>query len=104
MNFNINEENKRKLPPRCSACPKHSNVCDRIDERRPYNKNSTTHQVGDTLCWCCEYACNTTNDCPWMTSLKPVPEWTAIRHGDSYMVIDCPMFKRDVSMLRDKTR
>lgn len=104
MNFNINEENKRKLPPRCSACPKHSNICDSIDKLKPYNKNSTTHQVGDTLCWCCEYACNTTNDCPWMTSLKPVPEWTAIQHSDSYTVIDCPMFKRDVSMLRDKTR
>lgn len=103
MNFNNNEENKNKLPPRCSTCPKHCETCDRIKEQKP-NKNGTQHQMDDTLCWCCEYACSTSNDCSWMTSLKPVPEWTVIKHGDSYKVIDCPMFKRDVNMIRDKTR
>lgn len=105
MNFNTIEENKNKikLSPRCSKCPKHCDTCDRIREQNS-NKHGESHQMDDTLCWCCEYACSTTNDCPWMTSLKPVPEWTAIKHGDSYKVIDCPMFKRDVNMLRDKTR
>lgn len=103
MNFNIKEEDKKKLCKRCSACPKHSDICDRIEEQKPYNKNSTAHHEGDTLCWCCGYGSSTTNDCPWMSSLIPVPEWTAIQHGDSFCVIDCPLFKRDVNMLRDKT-
>lgn len=60
-----------------------------------------------TLCWDCERACG---GCSWSQSLKPVHGWTATklqmktrtewngqpgRDVASYIVHDCPQFKRD---------
>lgn len=53
-----------------------------------------------SLCWDCQNACS---GCDWSRSLEPIPGWTAtptvINHQsgpeDSYIVWDCPMFKRD---------
>jgi len=58
-----------------------------------------------TLCWDCENACG---GCSWSDHWKhtPVEGWTAKRtrlrmdkddYGDSYIVIECPEFKRDRS-------
>ena len=56
--------------------------------------------VQNTCCWDCANATNPNNVCSWAWSLKPVEGWTAkptTREGGykSYLVIECPLFKRD---------
>ena len=55
-----------------------------------------------TKCWDCAKA--TTNECSWSDRLEPVDGWTAIPTlksqfrmdpFQSFLVIDCPEFKRD---------
>lgn len=52
-----------------------------------------------TLCWDCRRSVKKT--CPWSCWFRPVPGWDAepvqIKGcpGISYLVKDCPMFKRD---------
>ena len=62
-------------------------------------KNSTG--VPKSLCWDCA---NSTNSevCPWARELTPVKGWDAkpyrlggVAPMDSYIVSDCPLFKRD---------
>lgn len=49
-----------------------------------------------TLCWDCANACC---GCTWSQSLRPVKGWKAIQvHNNaftSYIVQECPEFKRD---------
>lgn len=52
-----------------------------------------------TLCWECERA---TGGCPWSDRLLPIEGWKAIRVKatstrpySTYLVIECPGFKRD---------
>ena len=54
-----------------------------------------------TLCWNCAKA---VGYCPWSQDLEPIPGWTAFptqkqthgnTHSSSYLVIECPLFKRD---------
>jgi hypothetical protein len=50
-----------------------------------------------TKCWDCVKA--TTGECCWSAKQEPVDGWCAIkteqRFGESYIVIDCPQFRRD---------
>ena len=49
-----------------------------------------------TLCWNCA---NATGNCSWSENLIPVNGWKAIYvekdKADSYIVLECPEFKRD---------
>ena len=53
-----------------------------------------------TLCWDCA---NATGKCSWSSDLKPVKGWTAVPtkkyvyggYMESYLVSECPQFKRD---------
>ena len=52
-----------------------------------------------SLCWDCERA---TGGCPWSDRLRPVKGWTATflektttRPYSTYLVHECPGFKRD---------
>ena len=58
-----------------------------------------------TLCWECK---NATGGCSWSADLKPVNRWCAIKtrlkmhnksgenvNQTSYIVVNCPEFKRD---------
>lgn len=64
-----------------------------------------------TKCWNCK---NSTGHCPWSKELKPVEGWTTIPtqiynstknseqyYYPSYIVIDCPMFKKDKLTIKD---
>lgn len=64
-------------------------------------KNTMRNGSVYSLCWDCKLA--TDNRCPWVDKGDPVPGWDAVKvrvnrawkpYG-SYMVNDCPMFKRD---------
>lgn len=57
---------------------------------------------GETLCWDCQ---KNTGSCPWSSSFTPVEGWRAIptkintyqkfNEGiDSYLVLECPQFKK----------
>lgn len=61
-----------------------------------------------TLCWDCAHATDmderAENYCEWAVYLKPVPGWTAHKtvkkegtddEMHSYIVMECPKFKRD---------
>jgi hypothetical protein len=50
-----------------------------------------------TLCWDCAKA---TGGCRWSDQFQPIEGWTAVptltdKLYESYIVIDCPEFKRD---------
>ena len=53
-------------------------------------------QKQPTLCWECAKA---TGGCQWSDRLQPVDGWEAIQThnqtGSSYIVTNCPLFKRD---------
>ena len=63
------------------------------------NKSGKNFDGRQTLCWDCRN-CTKPEICPWVRDYTPVPGWearkTEIRTlGESYLVIDCPLFKRD---------
>ena len=61
------------------------------------NKHGKNHSGKQTLCWDCKN-CTNPEVCPWVRDYTPVPGWKAkpniLRDYDSYLVIECPLFKR----------
>ena len=59
----------------------------------------------NTICWnCINAVADEKHGCSWSRDLEPIDGWTAIKKdrekykyeymkGDSYTVIDCPMYK-----------
>ena len=61
------------------------------------NKHGKNNGSKQTLCWDCKN-CTSPDVCPWVRDFTPVPGWKAklnsFREYDSYLVIECPLFKR----------
>ena len=92
---------------KCRHCPRWTEECDDIMAKRGLKYN--THMLGETLCWCCANAVPKVNKlgeldgCEWSLYRQPVPGWDAekmrlseqeISDIITYLVNDCPKFKR----------
>ena len=62
-----------------------------IKRRRQLNRQ-------ETICWECAHSLPRPEQgigCEWFCVDKPVPGWTAVKTGTSYIVRKCPKFEEE---------